>query len=765
MFRILNLRLYNFKGFKDIVIPFEKARVILGGPNGYGKTSIFDALELLFTGKIERMQVYKPNHDARSPLNDDYKPLVCDTSVEDIIVEAEVQVTEQIVVRLRRSAKQQRMRNPVDFEAFSALQYYDAEVGEYKDVSSDEDLNNLFTTLEKQYQFLNYLTQEEANSFLKCKEQDRKQQINSLFKTAGFDEPISKLTEVRSDVNTLSQALSNEISQLKQDVERLQGVQASQGTADAEVVEYIKFFKNEIDWDAESPKLSFEGFNNVLREGGILDDLHYYCVNLDNYKWYDVNERLKRIQHPDNISKIAIWHKWKESEDLLAQYAEFQNVFRNATETLTISSLRIYLLKIPTKLPDGLIPAELIRDLNQQLSVLNETVKSAGELQRAYSDMAGAREISERTLLEVEDALHINSCPLCGHQYESEEALIQTVREFGKQFNASLEQITQGVSLSIKQFVEQVKIKIITPIDNYYSSIGLDAEVLATYQSLNKLQMKDTCQFLEWLLSIQVDSNLSKEEIAGKILQNIEIWRQKTARELPEDFDTLRLQKVQSSYGRSLKEGILTIANLENKRQYLSTLWNATTSQLLAEKTVQMNLLITRQTRLAARSKLMKKTIDSIKEQKNAYLSKMVSQIETLFYIYTGRIMQDNYYGRGCFLNYKQSNSVVLFTSGSYKNEVDAVYKMSSGQLVSISVAFMLTVNKLYANHPFIAIDDPVQTIDDLNLWGFMETLRHDFKDCGVLLSTHERNFGMLLTDKFNKSGLETEYLDMSRLH
>lgn len=766
MFRILNLRLYNFKGFRDVVIPFEKPRVILGGPNGYGKTSIFDALELLFTGKIERMQVYKPNHDARSPLNDDYKPLVCDTSVEDIIVEADVQVTEQNQVRLRRSAKQQRMKNPVDFEAFSALQYLDAESGEYRDVSSNVDLRNLCTTLEKQYQFLNYLTQEEANSFLKCKEQDRKQQINSLFKTEGFDEPIKKLTDVRADVTSLAQTLQNEITQLKQDVERLQSIQAHQGAAEPNAAEYVRFFESEIDWDTENPQLSYEGFNTVLREGGILDDLHYYCVNADNYRWYDINERLKRIQQPDSLSKIAIWLKWKDSDELLAQYADYQNTFRKATESLTISTLRDYHLSIPTLLPEGLIPSELIQDLNHQLTVLHETAKSAGTLQSAYADMAGAREVTERTLLDVEDAIHIDTCPLCGQKYESEKALIQTVQEFGKQFNAAIENITQGVSFSIRQFVEQVRGKVINTIDGYYNSIGLDADVMRIYQTLNKVQMKETCQLLDWLLfPMQIDSKLTKEEIASKINTDIESWRQKNVRELPEDFDVLRLQKVQSSFGRSLKEGALTTANLEKKRQYLSALWNATTSQLLAEKTAQMTLLTARHARLTTRSKLIKKTIDTIKEQKNAYLSKMVSQIETLFYIYTGRIMQDNFYGRGCFLNYKQSNSVVLFTSGSYNNEVDAIYKMSSGQLVSISVAFMLTLNKLYANHPFIAIDDPVQTIDDLNLWGFMETLRHDFKDSGVLLSTHERNFGMLLTDKFNKSGLETEYLDMSRLH
>lgn len=52
---------------------------------------------------------------------------------------------------------------------------------------------------------------------------------------------------------------------------------------------------------------------------------------------------------------------------------------------------------------------------------------------------------------------------------------------------------------------------------------------------------------------------------------------------------------------------------------------------------------------------------------------------------------------------------------------------MSSGQLVSIAVAFLLSLNKLYDKSKFLAIDDPVQTIDDINFGGLIETIRHEF--------------------------------------
>ena len=107
-----------------------------------------------------------------------------------------------------------------------------------------------------------------------------------------------------------------------------------------------------------------------------------------------------------------------------------------------------------------------------------------------------------------------------------------------------------------------------------------------------------------------------------------------------------------------------------------------------------------------------------------------------------------------------------MFVSGNYvENDVDALYNMSSGQLVAVAVSFLLSLNRLYSKSKFIAIDDPVQTIDDINLWGLMETLRHDFRDWFILLSTHEKNYGQLLDYKFSKVGIISEYIDMGDKH
>lgn len=105
-----------------------------------------------------------------------------------------------------------------------------------------------------------------------------------------------------------------------------------------------------------------------------------------------------------------------------------------------------------------------------------------------------------------------------------------------------------------------------------------------------------------------------------------------------------------------------------------------------------------------------------------------------------------------------------IYFVSKYNSDVDALYKMSSGQLVALMMALLLSLNKLYSETRFLAIDDPVQTIDDINVWGFIETLRHEFKDCQFLFSTHELNYGSFLRYKLSNMNINAKYIDMMDL-
>lgn len=59
-YKIVSLRVKNFKCFDDtkfyeFCFRYEKNPIILSGPNGFGKTTFFDAIELIFSKNITRL--------------------------------------------------------------------------------------------------------------------------------------------------------------------------------------------------------------------------------------------------------------------------------------------------------------------------------------------------------------------------------------------------------------------------------------------------------------------------------------------------------------------------------------------------------------------------------------------------------------------------------------------------------------------------------------------------------------------------------------
>lgn len=56
-YRIQSLFMHNFKLFDNASIHFDSNNlIVLDGPNGYGKTSTFDAIEYIITGTIKRVE-------------------------------------------------------------------------------------------------------------------------------------------------------------------------------------------------------------------------------------------------------------------------------------------------------------------------------------------------------------------------------------------------------------------------------------------------------------------------------------------------------------------------------------------------------------------------------------------------------------------------------------------------------------------------------------------------------------------------------------
>ena len=86
------------------------------------------------------------------------------------------------------------------------------------------------------------------------------------------------------------------------------------------------------------------------------------------------------------------------------------------------------------------------------------------------------------------------------------------------------------------------------------------------------------------------------------------------------------------------------------------------------------------------------------------------------------------------------------------------------GQLAALVISFTLALNKKYSLDKLLLIDDPVQTLDELNISAFIEVLRNDFSDRQIFISTHEDIMSAFMRYKFEKYGLKAERISMSEV-
>ncbi|MDF2873537.1 MAG: hypothetical protein K0R22_220, partial [Sporomusa sp.] len=142
---------------------------------------------------------------------------------------------------------------------------------------------------------------------------------------------------------------------------------------------------------------------------------------------------------------------------------------------------------------------------------------------------------------------------------------------------------------------------------------------------------------------------------------------------------------------------------------------------------------------------------DAIDEYKNLVLKKL--RVPLL--IYTGKILQDYQNGLGVFINQDEMRFV---SNGDAKHDI--LNTFSSGQLSGFVLSFLFAMNKRYIAEEyddigFILIDDPVQTMDDINIASFIEVLRNDFPNKQIILSTHETDKENYILYKFLKYNLK----------
>lgn len=153
---------------------------------------------------------------------------------------------------------------------------------------------------------------------------------------------------------------------------------------------------------------------------------------------------------------------------------------------------------------------------------------------------------------------------------------------------------------------------------------------------------------------------------------------------------------------------------------------------------------------------------DSLIKVEKSYADHTISEIELIFHIYSGRLIQNYQRGLGLFIESRDGKHLKFATAE--KSEHDAILSMSSGQVSAISLAFFLSLNKVYARTPIIMIDDPSQSLDEINIASLTDLLRCELKNRQLIVSSHEEEISSYMRYRFARAGLHPVSINMQSL-
>jgi len=794
MIKLGKLRIQNFKSFYNPTLfdLSEKDIVIFDGPNGFGKTTVFDAIELCFTKEIGRIfhtdTKKKESHFLKNKANEDtliFLELIEADQTKVVIFVKIPANTSKTENKTRSNAVEHKLIKlwPTDF---SKLEYinYDKTGRTLAEIIDNQELASTFS-------LFNYVQQEETCHFLKQSEIERHKQISYLFGT-------NKESNERDNFKSIQTALSNKIGVIKD---------KSKDKLDS---------KNKIEENYSQVFARFKDTENIEPSGAIsqitnLDDkpkeqLSIHKRHLSNINWaiknssllvklllnyqIDVMVEQKEQQITDlllvgvtksytEVKKLYKHIKWLNIvEDKTNKYQKLINAYEQSPNEITIDKLRSFGLAFPKlqvaskeRLNDYRI---LVKGQGSYEKVLNNINTSRANLKKHYEDHLDSTKHTQNV-----------ECPLCGDLKISNDQLWIEYTEQAQKFETLISESSTQLKNIEKELLEDFIKPIIVKSKHFIKQY-------LQYTELKNVLSKRLITEARWdgMQRIKRWINENKIEYTDLVNQNVLLENENCTqqnilllksriRALSESVETdLDYSTIKNSlffYGLKYSGQNLTLSDgnvIQHKdilhdTDYVSYLEYKSESSELKLLDDEINKIAKQENALNEKLKDIKKIIASYTKQIKNYESSVAKQIAIPFYIYSSKILQTRPDGNGIFLQTAETtkeNNYIRFVSDLAEDH-DAWNTMSSGQLSGLIISFMLAMNKVYpTNLATLLIDDPVQTMDEINMASFVQLLKYEFPETQIVLSTHERKVSNYFSYRYQESELELETINMKNV-
>ncbi len=768
--KLKKLEIDSFKVFEVFSGSFDNDLTVLDGPNGFGKTSIFDAIQLLLCGDIPR--IISLFNSLKGNKNKQYERNLYwnNKSKSSIKIKAEFYCGDKVICLMRmadlKELLDKKNNKPLSFDFFKLYKLPNFDDVEKADLISNEKvfIKSIFgENFLNNFSVLNYISQDNNSVIVpdaSNNKQSRFDQISHLIKLDKVNKKIDELSAIDASRKKRVKVLGSDILSLNQEISLLKlNIQK-----DSSEVKYRRLSNVSAipQWDKEEPIVSSskEDYGKLL---GDLELLNNGIIHVD-----EIELRIKNNHYNDLVKKpefsltIYLGNHFSQYTELEKQKKSIDS-YKRQIKLLNLNEAQIALEKLQDM--------NLVSDVS--LTKIKQTIEERVTLKSTTDGyIADLTEIGQlrKSIIEKQHE-HESECLLCGFDYKTNVLLLDALSLKEKEITTIIETHND----SYKKCLESLKIL-----------LKLEATSLTT--NLDLLEIKFDSHLLQ-----ELEKNKSKQK-------NIEVIAQKLADYkiiLPKEYSaddkikglkleefTNKVLSLRQEESDTLKNGVIEFFNqwfsnveelknimvteVENKKLYIISQYNLTINSELKNKDDQLKGFNKAQTNLNSLGVKINSLINNINTVKNTYSSQTIGQVESLFHIYSGRLIQNYQRGLGLFIDTeedstKKAKNLHFFTADG--SSYDAVLSMSSGQIAALTLAFFLSLNRKYATTAFILIDDPTQSMDEINIASLSDLLRIELRDRQVIISTHEQEVSDYLRYRYLRGGLKADSIHLQNIY
>jgi len=797
-YTIKNLRVKNFKCFdskKYYQFNFhaDKNPTILSGPNGFGKTTFFDAIELIFTKKITRLQTTIERGNANLKKN----ILINEADKDGILVLSlsnENQNVLTIIATIDHSIRRLNFGDSIKYSVIEGTLDSDEAIANY--LIGTVNWQSSLAEIERlkfspdHFNVYYYVSQAESVHFLKNSIVDRKNSMNVLLNTKNINDHIDYVVEdviggnrtrkgviVNDGITSLQNSINTKVENLKQKIEG-----NNNGIEKADYIQLLNYPKESkiLDWDLEQISVETKFIVDVDKAILEIKKLHNYALNYLDYENHLHNQKIRGyIENQTIINDVIEFSQYLENglinkteiENLANEWKQLSNIFNYSMffrKQLDVDNYKKDDLVKLKEVNKSLITVDIdeittlvdsIKDVNTALSGkqkllenLNSARKKLNQMRKAYDDESSYCPFCNQPYASVDDleSAYENLTKILS----GEESLdSQKKQKLLSQLSGKMKKDFDTVMLIIKD-VDEKKLKELNTSYVNYERFIKDKNRIKAVETVDSY----TSHSNSWLT---LEQDAKTIEIQRILQENIKSYNNI---DFDNDKKKYNFDNTHEKFKEIFKieqEKITNIECVEQKINYL----NYTKSMLNND---EIKLLKSEIKQEMVKLKKVKSIRGKIENLKNIYQSsvdeyknQILKKLRVPLLIYTGKILQDYQNGLGVFVSRDEMRFV---SNGDAKHDI--LNTFSSGQLSGFVLAFLFSMNKQYIvksndDIGFILVDDPVQTMDDINIASLIEVLRNDFSSKQIILSTHETDKENYILYKFLKYNLIGQSLNV----